>query len=115
MRTLTCISCPKGCIITQDHQEIDGYQCKRGLDYAIAEWTAPKRYLTSTIKLVDGTHQRVSVISNQPLPKDRLFDAMAIIKHTSINAPVQINQVLISNILNLNIDIIATRSIDKKG
>ena len=52
--------------------------------------------------------------SNKALPKDRLLDAMDIIKHTKVSAPIKINQVIISNILGLNIDILASKSVSSK-
>ena len=65
IKELTCINCPMGCRITveMDGEEIisvTGNTCKRGETYARTEVTAPVRTVTTTIKVIGGTSDRVS-------------------------------------------------------
>ncbi len=111
---LICINCPIGCRldIELDDQgnfiSVSGNLCPKGKEYAIKEMTAPVRTLTTTIRIENGQYPLVSVRSDKPLPKDSLFDVMDIIDHTIKKAPIKIGDILISNILGLEVNIIAT-------
>ena len=37
MKALTCIICPRGCQIIEDYDQLSGYGCLRGLNYAKQE------------------------------------------------------------------------------
>lgn len=117
-KILTCISCPMGCQITVTKNEdgqynFEGYTCKRGLKYATDEMTNPKRVLTTTMKVVSGKENVVSVKTNDAIAKEKLFEAMDIINKTTLQAPVKIKQVVLKNIVNSNVDVIATKNIEK--
>lgn len=108
---LTCIVCPLGCAITAqtdggDIVSISGHTCKRGEGYARAELTDPRRTLTTTMRVAGGG--LVSVKSKDTLPKGRLFDCMTVINAREAHAPVEIGDVLVSDILGLGVDIVAT-------
>ena len=82
-KILTCIVCPQGCPIEvwEDKGEIQvtGNTCKRGYEYALEEYKAPKRILTSTIRVKGGVLPVIPVRSNVPIPKEKLFDSMTVI------------------------------------
>ncbi len=113
-KEIICINCPIGCHldIELDDQgnfiSVSGNLCPKGKEYAIKEMTAPVRTLTTTIRIEYGQYPLVSVRSDKPLPKDSLFDVMDIIDHTIKKAPIKIGDILISNILGLEVNIIAT-------
>ena len=75
-RELTCIGCPLGCAITVtlengEIQEVTGFTCKRGHDYACKEVTNPTRIVTSTVRLT-GSRSGAAVVScktAQDIPK----------------------------------------------
>lgn len=69
------------------------------------------RTLTSSISVKGGHLPLVSVRLDRPVPKDRLFDVMEVIRHTAVTAPVQIGDILISDILGLHSNVIATKNI----
>jgi CxxC motif-containing protein len=117
-KKVTCIVCPIGCKIqvkTDGRQYIvcDGYKCKRGIEYARSEAFDPCRMLTSSVLVKDGQWSLVSVKSSKPVPKNKLFDVLKEIKRAKINSPVILGQVIIKNVANTKIDIIATRSVKK--
>ena len=99
-KTLTCIICPVGCEINIENKEgehcVFGNACPRGRAYAIEELTAPKRTLTSTVKTKDG--RMVSVKTQNPIPKEKLFDAMKIINSLEIDLPITIGTVIIEDV-----------------
>ena len=117
-KVITCIGCPSGCQIevtkTGEAFKIEGNECKRGEEYAIQEFTAPKRVLTTTIQVKDGILPLIPVRSDQPLPKGELFNCMQFISTVKVDAPITMGQILVKNILNLNVNMIASRDLEKK-
>ena len=116
-KELTCINCPMGCRITvvMDGNSIisvEGNTCKRGEIYARAEVTAPVRTVTTTVKVVNGTADRVSCKTKDPVPKDKIFDVMDEISHATCEAPIKIGDVLIQDCAGTGIPVVATKSVD---
>jgi CxxC motif-containing protein len=116
---ITCIICPIGCEVTILHKEgiitnMEGHQCKKGIEYIKEELFDPKRTLTTTVMVKDGKLPLVSVKTNNPIPKDRLFDVMDCISEIEFDAPLEIGDVLIKNVLDLDADIVATKKVVKK-
>ncbi len=114
---ITCIGCPSGCQIEitkiGEEFQIKGNECKRGEDYAIQEFTAPKRVLTTTIQVKNGILPLIPVRSDRPLPKGRLFDCMQFLSSVEIPAPIKMGQIIVENILQLDGNIIASRDLDQ--
>ena len=112
MKELVCIVCPRGCRLTIDEEfNVSGNKCNRGKIYAVNELTNPTRMLTSTIKVNNGEICLVPVVTKEPIPKDKIFDIMEEINKVSVNAPVAVGDIIIKNVLNLGVDIVATRDI----
>lgn len=113
MRELICISCPRGCHLTvDDNNNVTGNFCPRGKVYAINELTNPKRMITTTVNVIGGEIARLSVASSEPVPKGMIFEVVEEIKKNEVKAPIKIGDVIVKNILNLGIDIIATKSVN---
>ena len=112
-KNLICVSCPLGCPIEVEIENgkvvaVTGNTCKRGDAYARAEITNPVRSLTTSVKVENGIHPVVPVKSSGPVPKDKMFECMNIINSVTVKAPVKIGDVVIENILELGVDIVAT-------
>ena len=113
---ITCILCPIGCEIRINRKElfiIDGAKCKKGIEYSKNEVLNPKRILTTSILVKNGILPLVSVKTSIPIPKEKIFIILGIIKRTSVNAPIEIGEIIIKNILDTGSDIIATKTIKK--
>ena len=112
-RNLTCVACPLGCAITVEYTEtevisVTGNTCKRGDAYARTEIVNPTRSLATSVRVNGGVHPVVPVRSSKPIPKKLMFECMKVINASSVDAPVEIGQVIISDILGTGADIIAT-------
>lgn len=117
-KEITCIVCPIGCKILvrtdgKHFELLDGNKCKRGIDYARNEALDPRRMLTSSVLVKNGEWPLVSVKSSQPVPKDKIFSVLKEIKRTRINAPIRSGKLIIKNVADTKIDIVATKSIKK--
>ena len=113
MKELTCIVCPRGCRLkVDDNMEVTGNACPRGKMYAINELTNPTRTITSSIRVSNRPYTLVSVKTDKPVPKDKMFDVMREIDKLSIEAPTRIGQVVLANVLGTDSNIVITKDID---
>lgn len=112
---LICIGCPVGCLISVKRKEngeleITGNTCKKGEEYARNEMTAPKRTITSILRLSDG--RVVSVKTKEEVPKEKISDCMREIRKAVVKAPVHVGDVLMKNVAETGISIVATMNIE---
>lgn len=109
-----CIVCPRGCHLEVDENlKVTGNTCKRGEAYGIAEVTNPTRTITSTVKINSELLHRLPVMTDNPIPKGKIFDVMKEINKIEVEAPIKVKDVVLENVLGLGVNIIATRSIEK--
>lgn len=110
---LICIACPVGCHLKVTEGEtiiVEGAKCKRGEEYGVKELTNPTRIVTSTMKIKGALGDRIPVRTSADIPKDLIFDCMKEINAVVLTAPIKMGDILIKNILNTGVDIIASRS-----
>ena len=112
-RTLICIGCPNGCLVTVDKNpdgslSITGNTCKKGEEYARNEVTAPKRTVTSIVRVSGGKNPVVSVKTKEEIPKEKIAACMEEISRTALKAPVSLGQVVIADVAGTGVDIVAT-------
>ena len=114
---LVCINCPRGCNLNVENNKgeivVTGNFCKRGEQYAINELTNPLRMVTTTVHIESDNYERLPVITSKPVPKDRVMDVMKYLKDVKVKAPIKLNDVIVDNVLDLDVNIIASKSIDK--
>lgn len=113
--TYTCIICPISCKISVNQKEngeleISGNKCNRGIEYAKNEFTCPQRMLTTTVKINGSKFKRLPVISSREVPKAQMRNYLEEIYTIEISAPVKEGDIIIKNIFDTNIDILAARS-----
>ncbi len=111
--TVTCITCPVGCLIAVDGDgttvtSMEGAACKRGERYAAAEYAHPERILTSLVKVEGAGVPLAPIRSRKPVPKDMLFPCMAVIRAVVLPAPVHAGDVVIADICGTGVDMVAT-------
>jgi len=116
-KEITCIVCPIGCKILVRSEEtrleiLNGNKCKKGVEYARNEVFDPRRMLTSSILVKGGEWPLVSVKSTHPVPKEKIFTVLKELQKTTIKAPVKSRQIIIKNVANTGIDIIATKTVN---
>lgn len=112
MKNLICIVCPKGCHLQVDENNgyaVTGNSCPRGAEYGKTELLHPTRVLTSTVRLEGGLHRRLPVKTAAPIPKELMFEAMEALNGVTLTAPVTVGQVVIPNLLDTGVDVVATR------
>ncbi len=112
-RKLICIVCPKGCEISVEYGEttkevlnMTGHACRRGEEYARAECIAPKRTLTTTVRIKGGG--LLPVRTDKPIPRELMFECMKVINRAEAPKDAKIGDVIIPNILGTGSNIIAS-------
>ena len=115
-KMLTCIGCPMGSPITVLMDDghvvsVSGHTCKRGEDYARKEVSNPTRIVTSTVRVLGGTADMVSVKTRQDIPKEKVFACVKALKGIEVQAPVHAGDLILANVAETGVDIIATGSV----
>lgn len=116
----TCICCPLGCqltvMLTQGPAGLDvtgvvGYTCRRGKDYARQEATHPVRMITVAVP-VEGRLSPVSAKTAQPIAKNSMQAALDEIRQLRVQPPVREGDVLLENVANTGISLVATKTVE---
>ena len=115
-KELICIGCPLGCNLTVEMDggqvvSVNGNTCKRGDDYARKELTDPRRIVTSTVPVAGGNLPVVSVKTASDIPKEKIRECLCALKGVTLTAPVQLGDVIVENMADTGVDVIATKSI----
>lgn len=122
VKDMVCIVCPMGCKLkvakndsSQTGYEVEGNKCFRGADYGIKEMTNPTRALTTTVIISGASVKRLPVRTSGTIPKNQIKQAMGLINKVEVKAPIKVGQVIIKNILDTDVNIIASKSIYKNS
>lgn len=118
-KKIVCTLCPIGCELEVEIQEgkvfsVEGSLCEKGIEYAKKEIENPTRCISSFVSVQNSEkYETVSVKTSSAIPKDKIFDVMNEIKKIQLKAPIKLGTVIIKNVLKLNVDVVATRSVKK--
>ena len=116
---LICTACPQGCTLTAVIEngeviEVRGYNCKKGLDYGVAEMTDPRRMVATTVKVKNGFHPLLPVYTERPVPKPLITQILDEIRKVEVTAPVKMKSVIVENVLGTGVNVLASRDMPAK-
>ena len=116
-KVIICTVCPRGCHIMVEGEgdtilSVEGYSCKRGLEYGSTEFAHPVRILTTTVKMAGVQSDLLPVRSTKPIPREKIFDCMEVIRKTEVALPVARYDVVVEDICGTGVDIVATKTVD---
>lgn len=123
IRYLTCIMCPAGCELEvqmdrvngQDEIVVRGNSCKRGVAYGHQEVVAPMRSISTSVLVEQGELPLASVRLTKPIPKAMIVTVMEEIKAVIVAAPVQIGDIVITDVCGTGSDVIITKNVKRQG
>lgn len=118
-----CTTCPSECLLTVEVERdaddavvevhsVTGNSCPRGDKFAHQELTCPMRVLTTTVAVSGGDEALLPVRTAEAIPLALHVQVMDLIRGLVIEAPVRMGDVVLENLLNTNIDLIASMDID---
>src|SRR3989304_2816982 len=114
---MICICCPFGCSLTinksDDGHVVTGNKCLRGKKYAAEEMIAPKRMVTSTVKIIGGLYPVIPVKTEQPVPKEKIFTIMNILASVRVAAPIKVGDIVVENIAGTGGNVVATKTVGR--
>lgn len=113
-KNMICIICPRGCAMTAEVNgeavTVTGNTCPKGEEYAINECLHPMRTVTAAIRVANRENTMVSVKTEAAVPKDKMMDVMELLHKTSVNAPVSIGHVVLSDVFGTRV--IVTKDVE---
>ena len=119
-----CTTCPSECLLTveverdsndalMEVRSVTGNSCPRGDKFAHQELTCPMRVLTTTVAVSGGDEALLPVRTADAIPLELHAQAMALIRGLVVNAPIHMGDVILPNLLDTNINLIASMDIDQ--
>ena len=100
-RELTCIICPRGCLLQVTGGEVlavTGNACPRGAQYAQQECTNPVRTLTTVLRPVNRCGTMVAVKTLHPIPKAAISAAMAQLRNITVTVPISTGDTVLDDL-----------------
>ena len=118
-----CTTCPSECLLTVEVERdvngsvaaihsVTGNRCPRGDKFAHQELTCPMRVLTTTVAVSGGDEALLPVRTAEAIPLTLHAQAMDLIRGVVVDAPIRMGEVVLPNLLNTGIDLIASMDID---
>lgn len=118
-----CTTCPSECLLTVEVERdadgtvaevrsVTGNRCPRGNKYAHQELTCPMRVLTTTVAVSGGDEALLPVRTSEAIPLTLHAQAMDLIRGLIVKAPIRMGDVVLENLLDTNINLIASMDID---
>ena len=118
-----CTTCPSECLLTVEVKRgadgavaevysVAGNSCPRGDKFAHQELTCPMRVLTTTVAVSGGDEVLLPVRTSEAIPLELHTQAMDLIRGLVVNAPIRMGDVVLENLLDTNINLIASMDID---
>lgn len=119
-----CTTCPSECLLTAEvERDADGHvaevrsvtgnSCPRGDKLAHQELTCPMRVLTTTVAVSGGDEALLPVRTAEAIPLELHAQAMALIRDLVVEAPIHMGDVILPNLLDTNINLVASMDIDQ--
>jgi CxxC motif-containing protein len=118
-RHFVCVVCPIGCEIDVVHDgskiiSMEGNKCEKSVEFVSQELIEPMRILTTTVRIQASRWPVIPVRTDKAVPK-RLFPRiMRQLRPIKLQAPVNILDVVVSDVLHTGSNVIATRTIPRE-
>ena len=118
-----CTTCPSECLLTVEVEHdangtvvevrsVTGNNCPRGDTFAHQELTCPMRVLTTTVAVSGGDEALLPVRTADAIPLALHAQAMNFIRGVVVEAPIRMGDIVLKNLLNTNIDLIASMDVE---
>ena len=118
-----CTTCPSECLLTVEVERdangsvvkvrsVTGNNCPRGDKFAHQELTCPMRVLTTTVAVSGDDEALLPVRTAEAIPLALHAQTMTLIRDLVVNAPIHMGDVILPNLLNTNINLVASMDID---
>ena len=119
-RELVCIICPKGCRLSIEYEgnrltSVNGAVCFKGKEFATSEIADPRRNFVGSVSILNGSFRTLSVKSNRPIPLEKLTHLGKLSHEIVVEAPVEVGDKVATGLLDGEVDLIATRKVQRES
>ena len=101
-KKLICVVCPRGCSlmaeVVDENVTVTGQGCPRGVEYASNECLHPMRTVTIALRIANRDNAMVSVKTESPIPKEKMSEAVGILRTLCVNAPLAVGDVVCESV-----------------
>jgi CxxC motif-containing protein len=114
-----CVVCPMGCEIDVVHDgskiiSMEGNKCEKSEEFVSQELIEPMRILTTTVRIQGSRWPVIPVRTDKAVPK-RLFPRIIRqLRDIKLQAPVNILDVVVKDVLRTGANVIATRTMPRE-
>ena len=114
-----CVVCPVGCEIDVVHDgskiiSMEGNKCEKSEEFVSQDLIEPMRILTTTVRIEGSRWPVIPVRTDKSVPK-RLFPrVMRQLRRVKLQAPVNMLDVVVKNIVGTGVNVIATRTMPRE-
>ncbi len=123
MKEMTCKLCPVQCKLSVEYAEskngkdhlvknVYGIRCNRGVEYIMNESFEPRCMLPATVRMKGHYKKRLPVNTDGLIPQNKVQEALMIINQVEVVPPIKTGEIIVQNILDTGVNIIAKTRID---
>ena len=110
-----CVVCPVGCEVDVVHDgsriiSMEGNECEKSEEFVSQELIEPMRILTTTVRVEGSRWPVIPVRTDKAVPKRLFPPIMRQLRHIKLQAPVNMFDVVVRDVLRTGANIIATRT-----
>jgi CxxC motif-containing protein len=114
-----CVVCPIGCEIDVVHDgskiiSMEGNKCDNSEEFVSQELIEPMRILTTTVRIDGSRWPVVPVRTDEAVPKRLFPHIMRQLRHVKLQAPVNISDVVVKDVLRTGANVVATRTMPRE-
>ena len=118
-RHFVCVVCPIGCEIDVVHDgskiiSMEGNKCEKSEEFVNQELVEPMRIVTTTVRIQGSRWPVIPVRTDKAVPKRLFPHIMKKLRRIKLQAPVNILDVVVKDVLGTGANIIATRTMPRE-
>lgn len=118
-RHFVCVVCPIGCEIDVVHDgskiiSMEGNKCEKSEEFVSQELIEPMRILTTTVRIMGSKWPVIPVRTDKAVPKRLVPRIMGQLRRIKLQAPVNMVDVVVKDVLRTGANIIATRTMPRE-
>ncbi len=114
-----CVVCPIGCeidVVCEGRKitSMEGNKCEKSVEFVTQELIEPMRILTTTVRIQGARWPVIPVRTDKAVPRRLFSRIMKQLRRITLQAPVNMSELVVRDILRTGANIIATRTMPRE-
>ncbi|WBW98518.1 DUF1667 domain-containing protein [Oceanirhabdus sp. W0125-5] len=114
-----CKRCTMGCELKVNESNgnisVEGNLCKKGAAYGKEEILKEERVLTFKLPIKNGYFNKIHVKTSCEISKELWEKVYELVYSLELEAPIEVGEVILENILGTGIKLVSERKIDRES